>query len=306
MLHKHVIRTLFVLALAAVVTPAVAQTTVKEDFTSTTTQNTWLSFNGACLTAGTSATAGSLPGCLKNTYYNISGTTQSVTGTPQTQFGGNSGYLGSTSASGQSPDPDGSGALRLTNGSALSDNFADGYHQNGAIFSNFSFPSSSGINITFKTLTYGGNSGGNGGGSTVSANDGADGISFFLLDDAVVTSTWDVPLDSGAFGGSLGYTCTNGGTTPLGGNYDTTVRSDKSIRGYDGIIGAYMALGVDEFGNFLNSGDNTASGAGLQANRIGLRGAGSIAWKWLAQTYPKLYPTTWTNAQQAADRKSVV
>jgi type IV pilus assembly protein PilY1 len=308
MLHKHLIRTLSVLAMAAVVAPAWAQSlTVKEDFTQDTTQNTWLSFNGACLTAGTGTDQSHLPGCLNNYYYN---SPQTSAGTPQTQYGGEKGFLGTSSSSGppatQSVDSVGNGALRLTNGSAIggSNNklqtLANGYHQSGAIFSNFNFPLNQGVQITFKTMTYGGDSQGNGSTTTgVSAKDGADGLTFFLLDDSIVTAelnTWaktPVPLDSGAFGGSLGYTCSNS-------NNDGTVRSDNSVRGYDGIIGGYIAVGVDEFGNFLNYNDNTASGPGLQASRIGLRGAGSIAWKWLHQNYSSLYPTSWTNAQQAA------
>lgn len=309
MLHKHIIRTLSVLAMAAIAAPAWAQSTAtctalscKEDFTGATTTYTWLSFNGACLTAGTGTTQGALPGCLKDYYYN---TPQTAIGTPQTQYGGYNGYLGTgtggavpSSGSSQSADPVGNGALRLTNGSALSNAFVNGFSQNGAILSSFNFPMDQGVQITFKTVTYGGNSGGNGGAGTISANDGADGLSFFLLDDSVVTAelkTWTnapVPLDSGAFGGSLGFSCSNS-------NDDQTLRSDGSIRGYDGIIGAYMGVGVDEYGNFLNSADNTATGPGLQAGRIGLRGAGSIAWKWLRQTYPALYPTSWTAAQQA-------
>ena len=295
MLHKYIIRTLSVLAMTAVAAPVWAQSvTVKEDFTSGTTNNTWLSFNGACLTAGTGTVQTTLPGCLKNTYY-----------ASQPQYGGANGFLGTNasggapaSASGQSPDPVGSGALRLTNGTALSASFANGFSQNGAIFSNFKFPSNQGIQITFKTVTYGGNSGGNGQATPMSANDGADGITFFLLDDSIVSSSWDSPLDSGAFGGSLGYTCNNGA------NFDSTVRSDSSVRGYDGIIGAYMAVGVDEFGNFLNPGDNTATGPGQQASRIGLRGAGSIAWKGLNHAYPNAYSSSWTATQQANSVKN--
>jgi type IV pilus assembly protein PilY1 len=296
MLHKSTFRTLSVLGLAAIVAPAWAQTlSVKEDFTQATTTNTWLSFNGACLTAGTGTDQTHLPGCLKDYYYN---SPQTSAGTPQTQYGGNKGYLNGTSAATQAADPAGLGALRLTNGSALksSQTLANGYHQSGAIFSNFNFPLSQGVQITFKTMTYGGDSQGNGGSGSVSANDGADGLTFFLLDDSVVTTelnTWKAPLDSGAFGGSLGYTCNNGA------NYDSTTRSDSSVRGYDGIIGAYMAVGVDEYGNFLNPSDNTSTGPGLQASRIGLRGAGSIAWKALANGWPNAYSSSWTTTQQA-------
>ncbi|MDE2050080.1 MAG: pilus assembly protein PilY, partial [Gammaproteobacteria bacterium] len=96
-------------------------------------------------------------------------------------------------------------------------------------------------------------------------------------------------------GGSLGYTCSNA-------NPD-----------YHGMVGAYLGLGIDEYGNFLNgvsntlgesgtsaSGDNTASGGGYKPNRIGLRGAGNIAWSWLNQNYSTQYPSSLTSSQQQA------
>ncbi len=61
-----------VIALAALMLPlaASAQTTVSEDFTGTTTTNSWYFFNGACLTAGGSVgsepsggAGGQMPGC---------------------------------------------------------------------------------------------------------------------------------------------------------------------------------------------------------------------------------------------------
>ena len=70
------------------------------------------------------------------------------------------------------PDPApvaGNGALRFTNG------YPYGYNENGGIVSTAPFPTGQGVSITFKTVTYLGNSGGGGG-------DGADGISFFLMD----------------------------------------------------------------------------------------------------------------------------
>jgi type IV pilus assembly protein PilY1 len=297
MLPKYVARTLAALAILALSLPAWSQTVntnnIQEDFTTSTTNFTWLSFNGACLTAGTGTDQQHLPGCLNDNYYQN-----------QTQWGGQNGCLGTnlnsdgTCPSTQTADTSGNGALRLTNGNAGTASFSNGFNQNGAILSNFSFPVSNGIQITFKTVTYHGNSKGNGGGTGVDGHDGADGITFFLLDDSVVSQSWNTPLDSGAFGGSLGYTCSNT-------NNDPTVRSaDSSVRGYDGIIGGYIGLGVDEFGNFLNPGDNTASGPGLQANRIGMRGAGSIAWKWLTNTYPNAYSSTWTTSQQATAVKN--
>jgi len=82
-------------------------------------------------------------------------------------------YLGATSAPSSpaagTPDPTGQGALRFTNGRP------GGYHQNGAIVSSNTFPTGSGVQVTFKTVTYRGDSGGG-------ARDGADGISFYLMD----------------------------------------------------------------------------------------------------------------------------
>jgi type IV pilus assembly protein PilY1 len=241
--------------------PGVAQV-VSEDFTGTyspNNSNPWWYFNGACLTAGTSTSGpnpGTIPNCVSiaSTYYN------------QTLVGGDLGYLGSASAP-SSPglgvsDPAGQGALRFTNGSP------GGYAQNGAILSQNTFPTGAGVQVTFVSMTYRGNSGGG-------AHDGADGMSFFLMDGAQ-------PPGLGAWGGSLGYTCSN------------------SNPPYNGLVGGYIGLGIDEYGNFLNQGDNTASGWGYQPGRIGLRGAGNIAWSWLNANYPVQYPGTLTQAQQDA------
>ena len=136
-------------------------------------------------------------------------------------------------------DTPGFGALRFTNGCA---NGTCYYHQNGAIISTAPFPSNQGIQVTFTTYTYGGdNSGGH----------GADGIGFYLLNGTQAPNI-------GAWGGSLGYSCSN--TNPP----------------YNGMAGAYLGLGIDEYGNFLNQGDNTATGYGYVPGRIGLRGYGNI------------------------------
>ena len=151
------------------------------------------------------------------------------------------------------------GALRLTDAKN---------NEAGAIIIDPSkaFSSQDGIQVTFTTYTYGGDSGGTG-------KDGADGIGFYLIDASYAPSL-------GAFGGSLGYSCSNSNSP------------------HDGMAGGYIGLGMDEFGNFLNSGDNTvtgvlkgvsganaatsnsgaASGSGTQyqPGRIGLRGAGNI------------------------------
>ena len=127
-------------------------------------------------------------------------------------MGGYLGYLGSSTAPGsiaaQVPDPvilqpDGTyvghGALRFTNGSVnIAGKEKYGYNERGAILSSSTFPTGAGLQVTFKTVTYAGNSGGAGG-------DGADGISFFLQDGSQTPGL-------GAFGGSLAYSCSNANT----------------------------------------------------------------------------------------------
>ena len=256
-----------------------AQAAISEDFTGASTTNSWYFFNGACLTAGSATgvepsggSAGRMPGCtsIKSSYYN-----ENLVG----------GYNGTF------PDPVGSGALRFTNGRP------GGYQQNGAIVSTTPFPTGQGISVTFKTVTYLGDSGGAGG-------DGADGISFYLMDASHLNTSTITGTSSGdgngigAWGGSLGYACSNANPP------------------YNGLVGAYLGLGIDEFGNFLNgatwmpgytgpnpaTADNSALGYGYKPNRIGLRGAGNIAWSWLNANYPTYYPS----GQSAAWMQSAV
>ncbi len=269
MMHTKFPRTLALAALlAAAGAHAQVELTVSDDFTQSNTTNPWATFDGACLTAGDGT--GSIPPCVGLPYYQ-----------GQTLVGGTSGTL---------PDNGGSGALRLTNGytAGKPQAFAYGFNQAGGIISNFTFAAGTGVQILFKTLTYRGNSGGNGGGAGVDEGDGADGMSFFLID----ATDGSAPYDMGAFGGSLGYTCSNT-------NNDPTTRADGTPRQYDGLLSGYMGLGIDEYGNFLNPSDNTVSGPGLQAGRIGLRGAGSISWKGLSTNYARYYPSSLTLAQQA-------
>jgi type IV pilus assembly protein PilY1 len=273
-------------AVAALAAPLIveAQTPISENFTGTSTTNQWYYFYNACLTASTATgvqpttnsngtapsgggTGGNLPGCVVN------GTSS---------YGENlvGGYNGVSGNAQTLPDPQPSstgqtyGALRFTNG------YPYGYGQHGAIISALPFSTGSGVSITFKTVTYRGDSGGAG-------NDGADGISFFLMDASQVPNI-------GSWGGSLGYTCSNSNTP------------------YTGMVGAYLGLGIDEFGNFLNgqnlmpgysgsntaSGDNTALGYGYKPNRIGMRGVGNVAWSWLNANYPTYYPSTFNTSQQ--------
>ena len=187
--------------------------------------------NAACLAAGDGT--GSIPKCVGKAAYS-----------GKTLVGGTSGRL---------PDLPGFGALRLSNGDWQAG--TNGNNQTGSIVSNFTFPTNEGIQVTWTSVSYGGNN---------YNGTGADGIVFFLSDGTKAATI-------GAFGGSLGYSCANG--------------KDPS----DGVIGGYLGIGIDEFGNFSNSGDNTDTGPGFHAGRISVRGAGSTAWTALHANYPTLY-----------------
>ncbi|RDS84745.1 pilus assembly protein PilY [Dyella monticola] len=266
-------KTLRLLSIAAVLgclvlsVPATQAQTVSENFTGSTSNNQWYSFNGACLTAGSNA-VGSLyiPSCTNN-----------------------SSYFTGVGASAPTADAANNGALLLTSGANS---------ENGGIISVTPFSSSQGVQITFTTYTFGGNSGG-------TFSDGADGIGFYLIDGSyssqiqqtyndltthntncggsqcTITST-QLPWYFGAWGGSLGYSCSN------------------TNNPYNGMTGAYLGLGIDEFGNFLNGGASTLNSSGditssydntntgdasngtdggsgnYQPGRIGLRGYGDV------------------------------
>lgn len=85
---------------------------------------------------------------------------------------------------------------------------------------------------------------------------GADGISFFLIDGS------QSPTQPGASGGSLGYS--SGGITP-------------------GIVGGYVGVGFDAFGNFSNTGFGTG-GVGRIANSITVRGSQASNYQFVTTT----------------------
>jgi len=232
----------------------------------------WLALDGACLTAGDNSPTPSdgtqytpatptltIPKCSGLAYY---------TGKSSTLVGG---------ATGTGVDAAGSGALRLTNGDYMQG--SNGDNQTGAVISNFTFPTTQGVQVTWTSVTYGGDN---------DQNTGADGISFFLSDGS------KSPTTAGGLGGSLGYSCSN-------------------VNGkYEGLLGGYLGVGIDEFGNFTNgstssvkngvttytSNDNTASGTGAHAGSIGVRGAGDITWSELNRLYPSYYPSNTSAANQ--------
>ncbi len=148
-------------------------TNVTENFTGTTTNCSWYYIGGACLTASTTAPGsnpGTLPGCTADPYY--SGVTL---------VGGNTGTLPDVPP----PAVGGGGALRLTN---------DSNTEGGSIISNVPFSlSASGLQVTFTTETYEGDSGGKN-------SDGADGIRSFCRTrayrprlSAMRAAAWAIP-----------------------------------------------------------------------------------------------------------------
>jgi Ca2+-binding RTX toxin-like protein len=137
-------------------------------------------------------------------------------------------------------DPEGNGALRLTN---------NANNQAAFVIYNNPIASNAGLTITFDFFAYNGQ-GSNG------ARAGGDGISFFLIDGA------QSPTVAGAFGGSLGY-------------------AQKQLDGIDGIVGGYLGIGLDEFGNFSNPGDvpggtgQREGGPGEVPDSVSIRGRGN-------------------------------
>jgi type IV pilus assembly protein PilY1 len=215
------------------------------------------------------------------------------------------GNIPSCSSKGFLTDTVGQGALLLTPAQN---------NQTGAILSAFTpFPLSQGIQVTFTTYTFGGSHDG-------LAGNGADGIVFMLTDGTDPNNnnaTVSAPTATGGEGGSMGYGCSNGNGV------------------YDGIAYGYLGLGIDEFGNFLNSGDNGSQGvynsndpSGTKANgtntyysanggvigagtgpqyqpeRIGLRGAGNTNWAWLQAKNSSYYSGSSTASKVQAACKS--
>jgi type IV pilus assembly protein PilY1 len=239
---------------------------VNDTLTGLASSYPWIPLQGACLTASSlpyssapGASQNFIPGCLASgfTYY---------TSRSSTQVGGQTGVF---------PDAVGSGALRLTNGDTLQG--GNGNFQTGAVVGGASFPMTQGIQVTWTSVSYGGND---------YNGTGADGISFFLVDASVPTALVTPGNNIGGSGGSLGYSCSN-----------TNGQAD-------GMVGAYVGVGIDEFGNFGNPGDNTNTGpqdvnpgttaANFQAGRISLRGAGSTNYAYLASAsspYKRYYPS---------------
>ncbi|MEG4217614.1 DUF4347 domain-containing protein, partial [Microcoleus sp. Pol14C6] len=152
-------------------------------------------------------------------------------------------------------DPPGSGTLRLT---------SNKFDEAAFVIYNNPISATEGLRVTFDFFAYNR-------GTVLDANQqllGADGISFFLIDG---TAT---PTQAGGFGGSLGYAQNNrGGIVP-------------------GIVGGYLGIGLDEFGNYSASqsgaggrvNTNPAAPGGFLADAVGLRGSQSTSYNFLTST----------------------
>lgn len=113
-------------------------------------------------------------------------------------------------------------------------------NQKGYVFNTTSFPSTDGLKVEFEYCIYGGN--------------GADGISFFLFDASAN------PFNIGGFGGSLGYA-------------QITTTNPVS----PGVSKGYLAVGLDEFGNFSNPNEGRQGGTAQVPGSVTLRGKGDGA-----------------------------
>ncbi|MET9699935.1 hypothetical protein ABZY31_23835 [Streptomyces sp. NPDC006529] len=128
----------------------------------------------------------------------------------------------------------GTGWLRLTSA---------GTGQAGTWKLKDSFPSTLGFIAEFSYATYGG---------TAFEGKRGDGLSFYLTDGAAADG-------AGPSGGSLGYACTG----PLASRCSAS-----------GVPGAYLGIGLDEFGNFSSNVVGNG-GPGGQPNKVVVRGGGS-------------------------------
>ncbi|HTU85335.1 MAG TPA: Ig-like domain-containing protein [Solirubrobacteraceae bacterium] len=125
---------------------------------------------------------------------------------------------------------------------------SDTGNNTGFVLYQDALPFTAGLDVTFSFYDY----------DTVptSVGSGADGVSFFLADGSQ-------PLVSpGGFGGSLGYAQT---VDPFPVN---------------GILGGYLGVGFDEWGNFGNNAEGRGTGCnqpatGLYPNYVTLRGPGT-------------------------------
>jgi uncharacterized repeat protein (TIGR01451 family) len=171
------------------------------------------------------------------------------------------------------PDPVGNGTLRLTPSK-----------QNQAAFVLFNnppsrgnpqggIPSANGLVITFDFFSYNGS--------------GADGISFFLINAATGRAVDPV---AGAFGGSLGYA------------------NRTSPNNLSGVVGGYVGVGFDEFGNYSNGNEGRLGGSpnptqpdGRVPDAVAVRGSEASGYRYVSGT--TTLPPTQSIDQPAATNR---
>jgi Ca2+-binding RTX toxin-like protein len=102
-----------------------------------------------------------------------------------------------------------------------------------------------GLSIGFDFYSYGGT--------------GADGISFFFIDGA------QSPTKAGGFGGSLGY----------------AQRFNEAGVFEPGVVGGYLGIGLDEYGNFSNPTEGRVGGRRFTPDSVAVRGSQAENYKYL-------------------------
>ena len=125
---------------------------------------------------------------------------------------------------------------------------SNGSFQSGFVYVDIPLSSRFGFKTSFEYFSYGGN--------------GADGFSFFLFDAAVEE------FKVGSYGGALGYANSN---NPIS----------------EGLLGGYIGIGFDEYGNFGNTKYGKAGGFGenddhsLFNNSVVIRGPHSEGYRFI-------------------------
>ncbi|WP_332960332.1 DUF4347 domain-containing protein, partial [Microcoleus sp. AR_TQ3_B6] len=148
-------------------------------------------------------------------------------------------------------DPPGGGTLRLT---------SNAFNQAAFVIYNNPISATEGLRVTFDYYAYNR-------GTIPDVNgslEGADGTSFFLIDG---TAT---PTKAGGFGGSLGYAQNTSPPAPT----------------IPGIVGGYLGIGLDEFGNYSSSvaGQKRGGFSSRQQDTLALRGSESTTYNFLTNT----------------------
>lgn len=106
--------------------------------------------------------------------------------------------------------------------------------ESGYVYIDYPFASTRGVKVSFEYSSYG-----------KTKSEGADGLSFFMFDGSIDPSTFEI----GGKGGALGYTPRKAESSP--GIYEVNE---------PGLKGAYLGIGLDEFGNFGNHYENKRYG----------------------------------------------